>query len=36
MFIKYNQPKTEIPTSIYKMGAPSGKIPMISWLFIIP
>ena len=32
----YNQPKTEIPTSIYKMGAPSVKLPLISWLFIIP
>ena len=33
---KYNLPKTEIPTSIYKMGAPSVKLPLISWLFIIP
>ena len=32
---KCNQPKTEIPTSIYKMGAPSVKIPLISWLFMI-
>ena len=28
---KYNQSKTEIPTSIYKMGAPSVKLPLKSW-----
>ena len=33
---KYNQPKAEIPTSIYKMGAPSAKLPLKSSLFIIP
>ena len=33
---KYNQPTTEIPTSIYRMGGPSGKLPLISWLFIKP
>ena len=27
---------TEIPTSIYKMGGPSVKLPLISWFFIIP
>ena len=32
---KYNQPKREIPTSIYNMGGPSVKLPLISWLFII-
>ena len=32
----YNQPKTEITTSICKMGAPSVKLPLISWLFMIP
>ena len=32
---KYNQPKTDIPISIYKMGDPSVKLP-ISQLFIIP
>ena len=33
---KYNQPKTEIPESFYKMGSPSVKLYLISWLFIIP
>ena len=33
---KCNQPKTEIPTSIYKMGGPSVKLSLVSWLFIIP
>ena len=39
---KYNQPyiptryKTEIPTSIYKMGGPSVKLSLISSFFIIP
>ena len=32
---KYNQPKTERPTSIYKMGGPSVKLSLISWFFII-
>ena len=32
---KCNRPKTEIPTSIYKIGAPSVKLPLISWLFMI-
>ena len=27
---------TEIPTSIYKMVGPSVKLPLISWLIIIP
>ena len=34
--MKYNQPKTKIPTSIYKMGGPSVKLSLISWVFIIP
>ena len=34
--IKYNQPKTEITTSNYKMDSTSVKIPLISWLFTIP
>ena len=33
---KYNSPKTEILTPIYKLGAPSVNLPLISWLFIIP
>ena len=33
---KYNQTTTEIPISIYRMGGPSGKLPLISWLFIKP
>ena len=33
---EYNQPKTEIPTSIYKMGGSSVQISLIFWLFIIP
>ena len=33
---KYNQSKTEIPKSTQKMGAPSVKLPLESWLFIIP
>ena len=33
--LKYIQPKTKIHTSIYKMGAPSIKLPFISQLFII-
>ena len=33
---KYNQPKTEIPTSIYEMGGPSVKLSLIAGLFIIP
>ena len=33
---KYNQPKTEIPITIYEMGAPSIKLPLKSWLAIIP
>ena len=32
---KYNQPKTEIPTVIYKIGDPSVKLPLIFWFFII-
>ena len=32
---KYNKPKREIPTSTYKMGVPSVKLPLISWLFNI-
>ena len=27
---KYNQPKIETPTSIYKIGAQSAKLPSIS------
>ena len=27
---KYNQPKTEIPVSIYKIGGPSVKLSLIS------
>ena len=33
---KYNKQKTEITTSIYKMGGSSVKITLISELFIIP
>ena len=34
---KYNQPKRgEIPTSIYNISGPSVKLPLVSWLFIIP
>ena len=33
---KYNQPKMEIPTSIYKMGGPIVKLSLISWILIIP
>ena len=33
--LKYNQPKTEIPTSIHKMGVQSVKLSSMSWLFII-
>ena len=33
---KYNQPKTEIPVSIYKVGGPSVKLSLISWRFILP
>ena len=33
--LKKNQAKTEIPTSIYKMGASFVQLPLISWLFII-
>ena len=33
---KYNQPKTEIPTSIYEMGGLSVKLSLIAGLFIIP
>ena len=33
---KYNQRKTEILKSVYKMGAPSVKLSLISWLFIMP
>ena len=32
---KYNQPKAEIPLSIYKMGGPSVNLPLISCLFIM-
>ena len=32
---KYNQPKTEIPTSIYKMDGPRIKLSLVYWLFII-
>ena len=32
---KYNQPETEIPTSIHKMGVQSVKLSLMSWLFII-
>ena len=34
--IKNNQPKAETPTSSYKIGDPSVKLPLISWLFFIP
>ena len=34
--IKNNQPKTETPTSNYKMGGASIKIQLISWVFIKP
>ena len=34
--IKYNQPRTEIPTSKYKMDGTSVKLPLISWHFTIP
>ena len=33
---KYNQPKTEMLTSIYNMSDPSVKLSLISCLFIIP
>ena len=33
---EYDQPKTEIPTSIYKMGGPSVKLSLIPSLFIKP
>ena len=33
---KYNQLKTEIPTFVYKVGGPSLKLSLISWLFLIP
>ena len=33
---KENRPKTEIPTSIYKMVGASVKLFLISWLFIMP
>ena len=33
---KYNQPKTEIPISNYKMGGTSVKLSLISWFFTIP
>ena len=33
---KYNHPKTEVPTSIYKMGGPDVKLFLISWHFIMP
>ena len=33
---KYNQPKTEIPTSIYKMAGLIVKLPLISLIFLIP
>ena len=36
MFIslfEYNQPKTEMPTSIYKMGGLSVRLPLISSYF---
>ena len=33
---KYNQPKTEIPTSVYKMGGLSVKLSLIPSLSIIP
>ena len=33
---KYNQPKTEISTYIYKMGGPITKLSLVTWLFIIP
>ena len=32
---KYNQPKTKIPTSIYKMGGTGVKIPLTCCLFFI-
>ena len=32
----YSQLKTEIPTSIYKMGGPSAKLSLMSEHFIIP
>ena len=34
--MKYNQLKTEIPTSNYKMGGTSVKLILISWPFTIP
>ena len=34
--LKYNQQKTEITASIYKMGSPNVKLSLISWVFIIP
>ena len=34
--IKYNQPKTEIPMSTYKMGGASVKLPLISLIFAKP
>ena len=33
---KYNQPYTEVPAPIYKMGDPSVKLPLIYWFFLIP
>ena len=34
--IKYNQPKTEIPMSTYKMGGTSVKLPLIALIFTKP
>ena len=34
--IKYNQPKTEIPMSTYKMGGASVKLPLIYLIFAKP